>query len=574
MPMTPDERDIEELLEAVASGGPADWARAEARATGGREQARVRALRDLARLADFHRGLQHGAGEGAGFEGGRWGELLLLEQAGSGSAGEVYRAWDPALRRDVALKLSRAGEAPASMLDEARALARVRDPHVVVVHGAAEHDGRAGFWMEYLRGATLESEMARRGPLPAAEVARLGAQMARALAAAHAAGALHRDVKPANVILESDGRFVLVDFGLGQHAGVEPDRARPFSGTPLFMSPQRLAGGAASSADDLYALGVTLWLALAGRAPFQAGSLDALRAEAATGPAEALASACPDAPAPLVAAIEHLMTPRPADRFASAAQAQVAFEALETRTPVGIVAAPVAPRRANVAVPLMVVAVAAVVAFAIWSRRPHAAAPAPPAIAAPVAYDVSATLVRSNARGETALASGDRVGPGDQLQLEFRATRPAWVYVLNSDDRGESYLLFPQPLFDRTNPVPADSTVRLPGMRAGRESGWVVTSRGGHEHFLIVAGPAPVPELEAELSRLPAPTPDHAIQYARIGAASMERLRGVGGVSDLPVRAPGSASADVFGRFRSLAGREHGVSGTWVRQVTLSNPER
>ena len=91
--MTPDERDIEELLEAVANGKPADWERAESRAAGGRDQARVRTLHDLARVADFHRGLQQGAhAEGAGFEGGRWGDLLLLEKAGSSSAGDVYRA--------------------------------------------------------------------------------------------------------------------------------------------------------------------------------------------------------------------------------------------------------------------------------------------------------------------------------------------------------------------------------------------------------------------------------------------------------------------------------------------------
>jgi hypothetical protein len=210
----------------------------------------------------------------------------------------------------------------------------------------------------------------------------------------------------------------------------------------------------------------------------------------------------------------------------------------------------------------------------VWPRlKPHepvASAPAPAA----AAYDVSATLLRDERGGATALTDGDRVAPGDRLLLEFRSSAPAWVYVLESDDRGESYLLFPQPLFDRRNPMPADSLVRLPGTRAGRASGWVVTSRGGHEHVLVVASPRPVPELEAELASLPAPSPDRPIAYARVGATPLDRLRGVGGVADVRVDGAPGDGRGVFGRFRALAGREKGVRGVWVRQITLRNPER
>ncbi|HEV2104921.1 MAG TPA: DUF4384 domain-containing protein, partial [Candidatus Eisenbacteria bacterium] len=188
-------------------------------------------------------------------------------------------------------------------------------------------------------------------------------------------------------------------------------------------------------------------------------------------------------------------------------------------------------------------------------------------------YDVEATLVRRSGGAYQRLAPGDRVAPGDRLSLEFRATRRAWVYVLDQDERGESYLLFPQPLFDTANPIVPDSTVVLPGPIGGRENAWTVTSRGGREHFLLVASPAPVADLEAELRLLPAARPGRPIRYAAVEPAALERLRGVGGVAPLPAPAK-PAPNGAFERFAALAGRERGVRGVWVRQVTLENPLR
>jgi hypothetical protein len=187
---------------------------------------------------------------------------------------------------------------------------------------------------------------------------------------------------------------------------------------------------------------------------------------------------------------------------------------------------------------------------------------------------VSASFLRRNDGASERLASGDRVGPGDRLSLELRTTRAAWVYVLNEDERGERYLLFPQPLFDARNPLPADSTFVLPGTIGGRENAWAVTSRGGREHFLVVVSPEPVAELEADLGKLPAPLPGRPVRYASVGPASVERLRGVGGVTELPETATPAPNADAFDRFRALAGSESGVHGVWVRQVVLENPVR
>ena len=167
------------------------------------------------------------------------------------------------------------------------------------------------------------------------------------------------------------------------------------------------------------------------------------------------------------------------------------------------------------------------------------------------------------------------MSPGDRLSLEVRATRPAWIYVLNEDERGERYLLFPQPRFDASNPLAADSTFVLPGTLGGKEHAWTVTSVGGREYFLIVASPRPLPEIEADLKLLPAPLPGRPIDYAPVGEATVERLRGVGGVAELPRDAARPAPRSrAFDRFRALAGRETDIHGVWIRQINLENPGR
>ncbi len=568
-----DDSKFDPVIESVAEGEPVDWELVEAGVESAEQRTQVRALRDVARVAEFHQRLQQESRPGADpGDLGRWGELLLLERVGAGADGEVFRAWDTTLQREVALKLMRprqpgAGE-PTRWLEEARALARLRDPHVVTVFGAAEHEARAGLWMEFLHGPTLEHELARRGPLPAHEVAGLGAQLGRALRAVHASATVHRDVKPANIVLESDGRAVLTDFGLGQRPSVERDPA-PFSGTPLYMSPQRLAGAAAKPTDDLYALGVTLFCALAGEPPYRAETLEQLRAAVAAGARRPLRAVRPDAPVRLTDAIERAMASDPRERFADAAALAAEFEAAgaASRTP-----AP-STLRARAGLGLAVLLVALIAAWVATQRAPRRA---PPAAVAPasVAYDVSAGFLRHGRDGRVHLESGDRVAPGDRVSLEFRSTREVWVYVLDADERGENYLLFPQPMFDRGNPVPGDSTVLLPGTRDGRENAWTVTSRGGREHLLVVATPEPLPELEAELRRLPAPVPGHPIQYARVESSTMDRLRGMAGLSEIETGGTPQRPALLFEHIRSLAGGEQAVRGTWVRQVVLENPLR
>lgn len=569
--------DRDKLTESLSGGEPIDWALAEKSAVSEEDRSWLRALRDLERMTEFHHSLQAGVAETeATTVQERWGDLLLLERWGSGANADVYRAWDTRLQREVAVKLLRLqGPAEdAAALAEARALARVRDPHVVMIHDVATHDGRAGIEMEFLHGPTLEEEIARRGALPALEVARIGAQMARALAAAHAARVVHGDVKPANIALEPESRAVLTDFGVGKRSDVSA--SGPFSGTPMFMSPQRLAGATATAADDVYALGVTLRWALGGAAPFAAQSLDELRAAAGRGDVQALP---PGAPAALVTAIAQAIAPEVSARVASA---QALAEALE-RAAGDLAPVHAAPGGGWTTTQTIIVAVVAVLlagaTFLMTRPRPKPAPPNP--LIASEAYDVSATLMKYGARGSAGLSEGDRVRPGDRLSVNVRGTLPLYVYVLDADDKGESYLLFPQPMFDQKNPLPASSDITLPGARGGKPSAWTVTSRGGHEHFLIVASPSPVAELEKDLASLAAPMPNKPIAYARVGDESIERLRGVGGVDELPEAGSGRRSrmnaasaikaSAAFEKIRALAGRESGIRGVWVRQVTLKN---
>ena len=253
-----------------------------------------------------------------------WGGLLLLEPLGAGAQGQVWRAWDPTLQRQVALKFLQRWGAPhdraawTELLVEARALARVRHRAVVAVHGIAEHDGRSGMWMECLQGNTLAKELERSGRLPEEKVLTIGLELGSAIEALEDAGLLHRDIKPANIMLEAGGRVVLTDFGLGWRPSLDGDVSVRSSGTPLFMAPEVLSGGNPSHASDLYALGVTLWWALAGRAPFTARTMAELQEEAKRGPALALHEIRSDANESLVSAILWLMRPAAAERPAGA----------------------------------------------------------------------------------------------------------------------------------------------------------------------------------------------------------------------------------------------------------------
>ncbi|MCB1569922.1 MAG: serine/threonine protein kinase, partial [Xanthomonadales bacterium] len=191
--------------------------------------------------------------------------LHVIEKIGEGSFGVVYRAYDPVLRRDVALKLARLDAAhvdPRAIVSEARRLARLRHPNILAVHGADQDQDSVGIWCDLLGGVTLQHVLDRSGTLPARAVLDLATPLCDALALVHARGFTHGDLKPANIMLEDDGTPVLMDFG----AARDPMQTGSTVGSPLLMAPEQF-DGVWSAASDLYAFGAMLFRCLSGRFP-------------------------------------------------------------------------------------------------------------------------------------------------------------------------------------------------------------------------------------------------------------------------------------------------------------------
>ncbi|HJR88527.1 MAG TPA: protein kinase, partial [Aeromicrobium sp.] len=207
------ERLVPDLAGAVLDGAPIDWASAESSADAVNRPV-VAELRILAALADVHRRLQALAPAVSDGEDGsltHWGHLRALERIGYGVFGEVYRAWDTRLDREVALKLTTAPAAasddpPPPIIQEGKLLARVRHPNVVTIYGAEQIGAHIGLWMEFVRGRTLKQIVDAGKLFTAAEAGQIGIDLCHAVTAVHAAGVLHRDIKAQNVMLADDGR--------------------------------------------------------------------------------------------------------------------------------------------------------------------------------------------------------------------------------------------------------------------------------------------------------------------------------------------------------------------------------
>jgi hypothetical protein len=254
---------------------------------------------------------------------GTWGSLEILEPIGQGGFGHVYRAQDPALGREVALKVVAVpSDEPAKVADilrEGRMLARVRHPNVVTVHGAQEYRGSVGIWMELVSGRSLAELVRADGRLGPEEAIVVGGSVLRAVAAVHAAGLVHRDVKAQNVMRETGGRIVLMDFGSGWERG-EAGRKREVSpeGTPLYMAPELFAGQPPSVASDVYSVGVLLFFLVTGIHPVEGRTITDLVLSHGLGRRRLLADCRPELPEAFVRVVERALAPTPDGRYQSA----------------------------------------------------------------------------------------------------------------------------------------------------------------------------------------------------------------------------------------------------------------
>lgn len=578
-----DDPRLLSLAASISAGTPIDW-RAERRAIADPEQsAALDELQALERLSRLNEPTPM-----------TWGPFAIADEIGHGAFGTVYRASDPNLQVDVALKVIRppSPDAPidtARALREARLLAQINHPHVVRVYRADQIGNEVGVSMELIKGHTLDDIVEREGPYGACEALVIGRDLCRALAAVHGAGLLHGDIKARNVMRAEGGRTVLMDFGGGKDLKREAHRPDSISGTPLYLAPEVFGGGAATKATDIYSLGVLIYFLATGTYPIEGASyIDIERQHRQQAPRRALRDVRPDLPDAFIQVVDRATAARPGERYASAG----AFEAAIDRALRGV-SDPVAPPFPwwRVAAAAALVIALGLVSTAIYRALYPAAressgaeglvavGPAPDSRnAAPPApsvdsYRIEAALRRVEDGADVPLQSGTRVAPGDQLALDVRSSVPTYLYLVNEDEQGASYLLFPLPGMSLTNPLPAGERHRLPGVQGGQQIYWQVTSPGGREHFLIFASPdPPSPAFVRMFASLPRPVAGQPVVMShRLTKDTVAVLRGVGGLASTPVASDQRLRmTKEFGT--PLSASEEVVRGIWVRQIALENP--
>jgi hypothetical protein len=275
----------------------------------------------------------------------RLGPYEIVSSLGAGGMGEVYRARDPRLGRDVAIKVI-GGEGPPAperlrrFEQEARSVAALQHPHILAVHDLGTHEGRPYLVLELLEGETLRERLSH-GPFPVRKAVEIAVQICDGLAAAHAHGVVHRDLKPENVFLVREGGVKLLDFGLaklleaaeegGSEAATETATDRgTWVGTPGYVSPEQLRGKGATARSDVFALGAVLFEMLTGQRAFKgATKADTLAAILEKDP-PAMALPGGAVPAPLERVVLRCLEKDPDDRFQSTRDVAFALEALST----------------------------------------------------------------------------------------------------------------------------------------------------------------------------------------------------------------------------------------------------
>lgn len=259
----------------------------------------------------------------------RLGRYQILGEIGRGAMGVVYRGWDPQLERAVAIKAisadavsgGTAEEIVARFLREAKLAARIVHPGVVTVYDAGEEQGQLYQVMELVDGESLAARL-RRGDFPTqGEALELAAQVAEALGAAHQAGVVHRDVKPANILIGKDGRVKVSDFGVAKAVGEATGLTRTGTtvGSPAYMSPEQVRGEHVDARSDLFSLGVILYEMLLRKRPFPAETLTTLVYQILNADPFADPQAFGALPSELVAFLKGCLAKDPAQRVPDAA---------------------------------------------------------------------------------------------------------------------------------------------------------------------------------------------------------------------------------------------------------------
>jgi len=270
----------------------------------------------------------------------RLGRYQIVNELGKGAMGVVYRARDPMINREVALKtIPLAAEFEGEELEQARGkffreaemAGRLSHPHIVTIYDAGEQDGTAYIAMELLRGVHLVDYTDPARLLPPPIAIELVARLAGALHYAHEQSVVHRDIKPANIMFDAaSGELKITDFGIARLTDAGRTRTGIVLGTPSFMSPEQLQGRAVTGRSDLFSLAVTLYQMLAGQLPFRADSMPTLMLRIAQDAHPPIRTMRPGLPAGLDEFFDRALAKDPSARFDSGAACAQALRDINT----------------------------------------------------------------------------------------------------------------------------------------------------------------------------------------------------------------------------------------------------
>lgn len=256
------------------------------------------------------------------------GRYVIVAELGQGAMGTVYKAIDPLLDRTVALKTVNLDQVTQDKLDfqrrferEAKSTGRLNHPNIVIVHDYGEVDGIAYIAMEFLAGKTLRALLEGGKKLPIAEAVRCAAEVADALASAHAQSVIHRDIKPSNIVrLDADGKIKLTDFGIALMPNLDLTQAGTVLGTPKYMSPEQVRGLRVDGRSDIFSLGAVLYEMLTGTTPFDGTSLTAIMFQVISAHPIHPAKRAPEIPDALAVILSKCLAKNPAARYQDAAE--------------------------------------------------------------------------------------------------------------------------------------------------------------------------------------------------------------------------------------------------------------
>jgi serine/threonine-protein kinase len=339
----------------------------------------------------------------------RFGKYEVVSKIGQGAMGDVFRARDTVLGRDVALKTISAEKADEALEKrfrrEAESAARLAHPNIITIYDFDQERGRMYMAMELLEGRDLKAVLSGGSLRTLEDKVAVVEQIASGLAFAHQNGVVHRDLKPANIHLRADGQVKIMDFGLARVSGSDMTRTGIIMGTPHYMAPEQVRGERADERSDVFALGCILYELLAGKRPFDAESMHAVLFKVLQAQPTPITQAAPDVPVVLAQVLEGALAKEPDDRFPNAgaflSALQAARQAVDARRgdqalpdlrrpappPSGKTAArsastsgPAAPRTSHGPVfTVAVLLVAGLLAGAFWLLRPATGTPPPSA---------------------------------------------------------------------------------------------------------------------------------------------------------------------------------------------------